>query len=90
MWGEFRALGKDNTVGVHDFPPQFTNCPLRRLQHFGRVTIGICLVGVGIHLSDVVQRRCAQYGVGYGVEQYVSIAVAEQMSIVIDVDATES
>ena len=87
--GELRLLGVDYAVEVHDLVARLSHLEGGDGEHLGRVAVVVGGVGVGEGAADVGERRCAQQGVGHGVEQHVAVAVADQLPIVRHVDATD-
>ena len=58
-------------------------------EHVGRIAIAVAWIGVGEPLANIAQGGRSEHRVGYGVQQYVGVAVTDGMSIVRNVDAAQ-
>lgn len=88
--GEFRSLGVNDTIEVHDAVARFINLRRREKKHFGRVSIAVGFFRVGKQSADIGQGGGAEDRIGHGVEQHIGIAVADELPIVRHIDASES
>lgn len=89
MGKEFRLLGEHNAVQVDNTKSCIVDLTVGQLEHFCRIPIPIRRIGIGKQLADITLAGRTQQRVGNGVQQHVGIAMAQQVAIVGDFNATQ-
>ena len=88
MGGQLGLLRNHGAVNVANFPALCAHAARGFLQQHPRVCALEFNRSVGKVAANVAQPRCAQNGVGDGMQQHVGIGVAQQPLVVGDLDPT--
>jgi hypothetical protein len=58
-------------------------------EHFGGVSVAVGRIGIREHFANIAQGGRAEQSVSDGVQQYVGIAMADEVAIVRNLDSTQ-
>ncbi len=90
VFRQFRPLGENDAIEVDDFQTGLPDPPDGNRQHVSGITIPVFLAGIGKQITNISQSGRPQQGIGHRVQQDVSIRMASQLVVKINLDAANS
>jgi hypothetical protein len=90
MWGNLRRLRNDDDIHLRDTPPIGRNALRSAPEHLDGIAAGVGGIGVGEHLTDIAERRRAEYRIGHGVCDGIAVGMTVEMDVTRNAHATKS